>query len=322
MPSSHSNRRAHLQDRQAPNAPLPTSRANATLPDESSVVDRGEKGANQVPNPISSPDLPNAGLVETIELTQSSKMEADEIPLAHFNAQPKTNALPSLLASAKAEGAPQNVANRVDPTFAFTTRAARKEPPPPSQETVEKAVKLASPPPNDVRPLDNNAIGAEMAKVDPKGGVSHSFRESSSKLVNGNPTRQAPPGNPSETDPKRDVKREREGTDSEKDKEGQPIPSLRRLRKGKRSEAIQEDHSLFIKYRELRTTTPQSFPKAPYAQAKDILASLNEWTIPPEIMYARLLWKYTPDAFLALVMRKTQSEGDNTFKLKEEPDEC
>ncbi|CAD2218114.1 hypothetical protein ADEAN_000560000 [Angomonas deanei] len=63
-----------------------------------------------------------------------------------------------------------------------------------------------------------------------------------------------------------------------------------------------------------KTTGKVTFPTAPYATAEDVLNSLEEWKSSTPLLYAKLLWKYTPEALLQLALERSHP----SFTVKEE----
>lgn len=82
-----------------------------------------------------------------------------------------------------------------------------------------------------------------------------------------------------------------------------PPPAFnRRSRRTRRRVSLLEDNPIFMEHKDLRMNAfEEFFVASPLATDADVLNSLNEWTAPAEIVYAELLWKYAPDAALALV---------------------
>lgn len=79
---------------------------------------------------------------------------------------------------------------------------------------------------------------------------------------------------------------------------------LRRQRRTRRKSVLAEDHPIFAEHRDLsqHDQTRRVIARAPFASDADVLNSLVEWRDSPALVYARLLWRYTPRAFLHVAM--------------------
>ncbi|KEG14661.1 hypothetical protein DQ04_00361230 [Trypanosoma grayi] len=81
-------------------------------------------------------------------------------------------------------------------------------------------------------------------------------------------------------------------------------PPYRRNRRLKRKLHITDETPVFATHSELRNTVPQIFQKAPFSTEEDVLRSILDWRDDPALVYARLLWEFSPDEFLCRVMQK------------------
>lgn len=79
---------------------------------------------------------------------------------------------------------------------------------------------------------------------------------------------------------------------------------LRRQRRTRRKPVLAEDHPLFAEHRDLcqHDQTHRIIARAPCAGDAEVLNSLVEWRDAPSLVYARLLWRYTPQPFLQAAM--------------------
>lgn len=115
-----------------------------------------------------------------------------------------------------------------------------------------------------------------------------------------------------------------------------PPPVFSRANKSRRNRRRKQftaDNAVFQQHQLLRED-PQLyntfFQRAPIATEADVLRSLNEFTDSPALVYAELLWRYTPEAIASLSMLRTRrhlsaatASGDGCLKherLKVEDD--
>lgn len=100
----------------------------------------------------------------------------------------------------------------------------------------------------------------------------------------------------------------------------------RRQRRTRRRPQLTDDHHLFAEHRDLRRHgaatasklspgSPAAAAAAPIASDGDVLQSLNEWADSVPLVYARLIWRYIPDAALQLVL---SSSAANFIDVKHE----
>lgn len=109
---------------------------------------------------------------------------------------------------------------------------------------------------------------------------------------------------------------------------------IRRQRRTRRKSVLAEDHPIFAEHRDLsqHDQTHRVIARAPFASDADVLNSLVEWRDSPALVYARLLWRYTPRAFLHVAMygldasalvkaEPTADSAEETVVKKEKEDE-
>jgi hypothetical protein len=113
-----------------------------------------------------------------------------------------------------------------------------------------------------------------------------------------------------------------------------PPVYLRRQRRTRRKSILAEDHPLFAEHRDLwqHDQAHRIIARAPFASDADVLQSLVEWQDSPSLVYARLLWQYTPLPFLHAAMygfepstpvmeQEPRSRGAAGSVVKKEQDE-
>ncbi|KPI86158.1 hypothetical protein ABL78_4780 [Leptomonas seymouri] len=96
-----------------------------------------------------------------------------------------------------------------------------------------------------------------------------------------------------------------------------PPVYFRRQRRTRRKSVLAEDHPIFAEHRDLcqHDHAHRIITRAPFASDVDVLNSLVEWKDSPSLVYARLLWQYTPKPFLHAAMYGL----DASAQLKAEP---